>query len=363
VNASALGTSREGNVTSYVSDAGKEAMGFRRMPEGHELVARFHSLHVFTVQGFSVDGSPPVRSSGSAHGVNYEIAVGSSVNELCRLLIDDDFADDEEAWSAEKKCTPPYLLLHVGPTAEYSCEEGFIKTEGAETWVYDGFPDARDELAALHGQILPAIETALSCASASKDRNARFVLVERTVFGISSTNETIRDIRLEMHAEGYASVRVSREWVESFLERTVDLAADVEPKVARQFQQGLRDTDPLKQFLFYFLAIEIETHREYTSIDHEERLKEFIAVPERIRSSGSKLLSSHPAGLRTLLDRFIWCAMCSWSNVSDADIGDFKDLKRVRDQIAHGSISTPPKNSGVTAKKMASKLLASRFGA
>jgi hypothetical protein len=350
-------------VTTNVSDSLKKAMGFRRMPEGQELKARFHSLHVFKVQGFTVDASPPVRSSGSAHGVNYEIAIGSSVNELSRLLVADDFADDEEAWAAEKKCTPPYVVLHVGPTAEYSCVDGFVKAEGAVTLVYDGFPDARDELASLHGQILPAIETAISCASSSKDRNTRFLLLEQTVFGIGSTNKTIHDIRLEMRGEGYASVRVPMEWVESLLDRTVTLAAEVEPKVARQFQQGLRDTDPLKQFLFYFLAMEIETHRVYASIDHEERIKELVAVPERVCSSGAMLLASHPAGLRTLLDRFIWCAICSWPNVSDADVNDFRDLKRVRDQIAHGSIAAPPKNSVASAKKLASKLLASRFGA
>jgi hypothetical protein len=333
------------------------------MAEGHEIVARFQSLHAYDARGFTVDSGLAVHLDGSAHGVDYNMAVGDNINGLCRLLLDDDFTDDEGAWAAEHKCSPPYVLLHIGPTSEHKCSGGFAKTEGDETWVYDGFREAREELKSLHAGLLPALETALSCSADSKGRNTRFQPVETTVFGLTPAGDTIRDIRLQMHAEGYASVRVARDWIEAFLSRTADLAADISPRVARQFQLGLRDTDHLKRFLFYFLAIEIETHRVYSSIDHDAALGAMVEVPSRVRDDGMRLLVAHPAGLKGLPDRFVWCAICAWPTISEADVHDFRELKKIRDRIAHGGLSAPPAAAVASAEQLAKKLLSDRFGA
>jgi hypothetical protein len=87
-----------------------ESMGFRPLSEPASIAARFHALHVYEIQGFLVDDASLPAQAGAVAGRPYQLAVGGSVNAVCRTLIDDDLADSEEEWQKEHKCTPPYLL-------------------------------------------------------------------------------------------------------------------------------------------------------------------------------------------------------------------------------------------------------------
>lgn len=52
----------------------------------------------------------------------------------------------------------------------------------------------------------------------------------------------------------------------------------------------------------------------------------------------------------------MWCALTVWQHLTDEDVGNFSALKRVRDQIAHGEISSPPADAVALVERVASKL-------
>jgi hypothetical protein len=128
------------------------------------------------------------------------------------------------------------------------------------------------------------------------------------------------------------------------------------PKVARFFQLALDEDDPLKKFLYFFLAIEIETHATFAKIDHARNLSVLIAPPNRVAVSTQDFFDRQRQRWANLGDRFMWCVLCVWTHLCDADVEEFRSLKKIRDDIAHGSIATPPHSAVAGAQKLAAML-------
>ena len=126
--------------------------------------------------------------------------------------------------------------------------------------------------------------------------------------------------------------------------------------MARFFHLALYDDDPLKKFLYFFLTIEIAIHVTFRKIDHASNLSALVAAPDRIAVSTQTFFVKQHKKWTNLRDRFVWCALCVWTHLGDADIEEFARLKRVRDDIAHGSIETPPYSAVTGAEKFAAKL-------
>lgn len=333
-----------------------ESMGFRRIAEGELIVAAFHSLHVYEAQGFTVDQATALSARGAVSGTVYTVAVGSSVNELSRALVADDFAADDVAWAKEHRCTPPYVLVHFGPTAQHSCVSGHIKEEGSSLTTFDSFAAAKVELRSIESRVLPSLVTALTCAFSSLENHVRFRAVSREVFGLTPDGVVLHDVRLEAKASAYVSKKLPTDSLHASVNRTTLLAAAINPKVSRFFHLALEEDDPLKRFLYFFLSIEIETHAVFFSIDHSAHIARLLNSQERVRTASTSFFEGQRERWTTLKDRFIWCALCVWTHVSDSDIDEFKRLKNIRDDIAHGSIAELPAESVRAAEKLAAKL-------
>lgn len=133
------------------------------------------------------------------------------------------------------------------------------------------------------------------------------------------------------------------------------MAASLDPRVARFFQLGLRDQDDLKQFLYYFLAIEIEVHRVFGTVPLAQHVTNGAALDPRVSKSLALLLQNRD-NWTNLADRFVWCVASVWKHLSDNDIEEFKKLKKVRDGIAHGDIMTPDHATVIGAQRLAKKI-------
>jgi hypothetical protein len=118
----------------------------------------------------------------------------------------------------------------------------------------------------------------------------------------------------------------------------------------------MEEQDSLKSFLYYFLAIEIETHAAFGSIDHSTSIDRTLSIDDRVRASAKALFERQREHWTNLRDRFVWCAVCLWSQATDTDIQDFVRLKKVRDEIAHGTLHVPPAGAVDQAKRLAIKL-------
>ena len=334
-----------------------EAMGFQvRLPDS-TLAAVFHSLRVYEVQGIVLDYQSIEPISGSVQGVAYTLSIGSSVNAICRTIMSEDYTDSEQDWQKEHRCSPPYLIVHLGPTTKHDAPPAItLKTMARPLQHTTAFFHARAELQKIEDKVLPSLVSALSCAFSSNDQHVRFAPVDHAIVGITDDCRTVLDFRIEISAAAYVSSKLDRTQIKSKLFAAIKTADSMDPKVARFFQLALEETDPLKKFLYFFLAIEIETHAAFAKIDHSTRLSMLIGVPDRVAESTLEFFDGQRKRWTSLGDRFVWCVLCIWPHLNDADVVEFKRIKKVRNEITHGSIAAPPHWAVAGAEKIATKL-------
>lgn len=339
-----------------LSDELMRNMGFQPISAREPIEASFHSLHAYAVKGLTIQDGTLLTARDTVSGAPFALAVGSSVNALCRSLLNDDLADDEAEWAKEHGVGPPYAIVHIGPTARHLARSGHVKAEDSGLTTYDAFSVAKDELASLEAQVLPSVITALHCAFSSDDHRVQFKQVVREVFGFTPTSSLVHDIRL--HAN--ATVEVSRSVADAALRDTVaraaNLAANVNPKMSRFFRLAIEEQDRLKRFLYFFLSVEIETHQTFLSLDRTAQVARVFNSEDRVRLSSSAFFEAQHERWTALADRFVWCAICAWPQINDADVTEFKRLKKIRNDIAHGSLAEPSAESVTAVQRLAMKL-------
>jgi hypothetical protein len=333
-----------------------QSMGFRTLSETESIAAKFHFLHVYEVRGLTLEEATPRVYSGIIAGLHYDLALGASVNAVCRALVADDFSDDEHKWREERKCQPPYMVVHIGPTGEHRFAGTHCKIDDSGIHTFDGFSEARLELEARSEQVLPSLFTGLASSFTSHESPVKFLQIDRAFFGITSEGQTVLDTRFQMSGTLTVSSRLTSDKANEKLESAIGIATGVKEKVARFFHLALNEDDPLKRFLYFFLAVEIETHATFATIEHAQHIQKFVLPPQRAAATAKALFSGQREKWTTLGDRFSWSVLCMWTHLSDSDVDDFVRVKKIRDQIAHGSIATPPADAVLVVEKLAAKL-------
>ncbi|HUW27186.1 MAG TPA: hypothetical protein VMV97_01130 [Sulfuriferula sp.] len=339
-----------------LSNYAVEQMGFRRADPKEAPSAEFHSLHTFEAAGLALEKDTLIEAQGAIGGVSYHVALGTSVNAAARRLIADDLTDDEERWLVENKCTPPFLMLHVGPTAHHTMTGAYVKFEEGRVTTYEGFLPARAELKELESGILPNVLSALTCEFSRFHDSVKFKRVARDVFGKTPDGKTLYDFGIEIRGSMTVARAITASDATQYLARTTTLAASMSPKISRFFHLALEEEDPLKRFLYFFLTIERQTHAAFASVDHRGHIASLTNGPDRVRASMADFLVAQSERWKALQERFIWCALSVWTQLTDVDVDSFKEVKRVRDQLAHGEIATPPAHSVIAVEQLAKKL-------
>jgi hypothetical protein len=340
----------------HLSEHLLKGMGLAPLSPSRPLTATFRSLHVYAVQGFTLEAASLEPISGTVAGVPYTFCVGSSVNAISVKMVRDTFVEHEEKWQTEHKCAPPYLMVLLGPTKEHECVISHAKETENIIETYGKFLFAKAELREMEENVLPALLSALACSFSSCDPPIRFVPTDRADFGITPDGRTVLDFVFYGSVQMRQTRQLEPAQIEERLVSSVGIANAMNPKVARFFQLALDDQDPLKKFLYFFLAIEIETHATFKKIDHVKNLSLLIAAPDRVAVNTRGLFDRQHQRLINLRDRFVWCVLCVWTHLGDTDVEEFIGLKDVRDGIAHGSIAKPPPAAMSTAEKLAAKL-------
>ena len=300
--------------------------------------------------------APVVDAHGVVSGVPYQMAFGASVNAIARRLVNDDLADDEGGWLAEHKCAPPFLMLHVGPTARHTLSGSYVKFEETRITTYEGFTPARSELKELENSVLPSALSALTCQFSRFHPTVKFKRVARDVFGITPAGQTLFDFRIEIRGSLTTARGIGAPDVSLYFSRSTALAASISPKVSSFFQLALEEDDPLKRFLYFFMTVERQTHAAFAAIDHRGHLGTLTHGPDRVRTAMADFFVAQSERWKALQERFVWCALSVWTQLTDADIASFKELKRVRDQLAHGEISAPSAQNVLAIEGLAKKL-------
>ena len=326
---------------AWVSDRVIEAMGFERHPDGLPLAARFHSLNIFSISGMKLDTNEIARFSGILSGHKFEVGIGVSVNTLARALSGDDYADDEGEWTAENRCAPPYAMIHIGPTKLHKVKARFSKIHSRTIDTYNSFIEAKNEIRKLDLILLTRIIAATNSSFIFDGRpsvNFKFIDVAR--FGITKNGETIRDMSINFSASASSSSTYQFEEYIARIDNIGMLAESIDSRSASFFHLAILETDPLKKFLFLFISIEIFTHYCFKSSNHIN-LIESISSDSNRELIGRFSFFQEVKQWKNIRDRFIWCATFKWTNLVESDILKFLELKKVRDDIAHGNIASP----------------------
>lgn len=329
-----------------LSDEIMRAMGMRPFAVGESVQARFTHLTVLAIEGITIQSAETTTVNVNRHACR--LAIASNVNSACQALLDNDYVENESEWEIERKCSGPYVLVAIGPTEEYEANAGWIEdVSGGDITTYDCFASAKANLREIADEILPELVTAITCSFFMSDRHFRIRPVDNSAFGTNRQGRTVHDIRMNVTAHAHLSFAATSEAVQACLASVVAQAPKLDVKVARFFSLAMIEEDDLKRFLYFFLALEVKTHATFGAVDHSDRIGQMVPDISLAGQSVAALLQRHTENMRNLRDRFVWCSLCAWTSISDDDIAKFKQLKDIRDAIAHGSIDAPP-NSAVT---------------
>jgi hypothetical protein len=333
-------------------------MGFRPLAAGESVSAAFVSLLVYETRGIALQSPTPLVTTGSVAGVNYRFGIGSALNETCHAVSGDAYVDDENTWKTKKGTNGPFLIVQIGPTPVYTITSGRIQSasDGSIT-TYESFPAVRNDLTALEAAALPRLATSLSCTLGAPDQYLELRKLDRVCVGRTDTGHTLHDLRIVVSADAYVSRGTPPEVIAAGLQDTVALAPQINVRSARFFTLGIEEDDDLKKFLYFFLALEVETHAVFGRIDHARAVQQLLNPDSYPVPAAQALLMRQSEQIRNLFDRFVWNAACAWSGITEADVQQFKQLKTARDEIAHGTIAKPPDGYARKAQQLARKVL------
>lgn len=333
-------------------------MGFRPLAAGESISASFVSLSVYETRGIALQSSTPSVNVGTVAGVNYSLGIGAVLNETCYAVSGGAYADDENAWKKEKNTSGPFLLIQIGPTPVYTVTTGQIKTESdGSLSTYESFPTLRADLIALEEKSLPRLVTSFSCSFASPDQYIEVRKLDSVSVGQTDTGQTVHDICFLVNGKVYVSRSTAPEVLVAGLQNTAALAPRININAARFFTLGMAEDDNLKKFLYFFLALEVETHDVFGRIDHARALQQLLDPASTPLPAALTLLERQTGQIRNLFDRFVWNAACAWSGITEADVQRFKQMKTARDRIAHGILTEPPGGYTNQAQQLACKVL------
>lgn len=337
---------------------GIRAAGFDPITNDTKIAARFHRIEVFRVSGFTLDDTVLMRHSHHLRGLTFDVALSNSVNRICRSLLADDFVADEDKWREEKNVSPPYLVVHFGPTDLIEASSGHQGRFDGHLVTYETFSNVRSQMREQSERLIPQLIAALTAHFAQFPENIKFDPIQANTIGLTTSGESLTDVSL--HAN--ASISVSRHRREpeiaAILQGALAQADRITHKAAEYFYLACKEADSLKRFLFLFLALEVHTHKSFKRIEHQKQIDAMTFLPERVKVATRTLFSSVASGT-TLKERFVWCAMSVWTGLTDSDVEDFSELKGLRDDIAHGRKNVVTGEEVRKAHNLVSKVLAS----
>lgn len=316
---------------------GIEAMGFTEIPSGTKLEVYFNSAILYHIEGIIINDLLPesIRDLIYKHS-DFSFAFGNSINDIFKALFNEAFVENEDDWKKKNNANPPFFVVIFGIKDPLICESGYWKKEKESILTYDGFPKAKQSLKEVEQKIIPSLISSLTAKLSKIHYPIRFKLITRKVFGKTTEGENLSDIKLSMSAKGVTLINVSPAELKSKINESMNLYPMVHPKVASLFHSSIEDDDRFKQFLNLFQALEIHTHQTFKKIDFSVHLSKIHNVPNRIKKAGNDFFIMQESESKNLSQRFIWCAILVWDNLEDSDIEDFKKIKKVRDELAHG---------------------------
>jgi hypothetical protein len=316
----------------------KEAAGYSEYPATDEISVKFTVLRVYSLQGINFEKGCELRKSNSfGFGEQCNIVVADSVNKAANEICGEDFVDNEEEWKTRNNSRPPYLLICFEESKEHILKGGYRKDEGKYILTYDEFEHGKQQIKEWELKELPSIISSLTLCFSQENLPVKLELITRNVYGKTKDNKTLLDIKMTMSANAFTSHHKSIADIDICLAKSLKLCSVLDWKVSRFIFMALNETDYLKQFLYYFIFIELFTQCEFKKIDSVNSAEHASNIPARIKIMGTALSNKSISQAKTLSLKFLWCSLILWGEINDSDIKLFRGFKKIRNDTAHGN--------------------------
>ncbi len=321
----------------------KAAAGFREILRNEKFTAKFYRLEVYQLVGMRITGSALDVWRAKLDNDHVDVCIANSLNEACQKVHGDDFVDDEASWAVEHDAAPPYLMVSLGPTSDFTVSEGFVKIDDKEIHFWDCLSDVRKMLRSESDRVLPTLLTSLTVSLASAQAQPRLVFKDAAFFGTDSTGRDVKDFRVTVNIRGMALQAYTDEVIRRIVKDTLESLHHIHRRAAEFFSLAEIENDSVKKFILYFVSLEILTHHLFLS--NLSALSP-LELDNKAKSSASLFPYSTEwlSGRKhrqwaTLQERFIATVMFASKNLDESIVKEFSQLKKLRDSFLHGSLT------------------------
>ena len=318
-------------------------MGFSQIPNDVKIEAKFRLVKVYSVEGIFLN---KLESNSiedlCCNGEDFSFGFGNSLNEIYQYIFNEDLVEDERKWIEENNAKPPFLIINVALNQFSVYESDYWKKDNNSIATWNGFSEAKKLLRIKGEKVIPQIIASLTVHFSLLHQPIRFKSILTEICGKTKLGENIVDILIEASMIFSNFTTVSSDQIKPKIHDSLNLYSQFDSKVSFFLYSAIQEKDRLKQFLFFFFAIEIYTHQTFKRIDFRNYVNNINQIPDRIRISGEQFFLELQEESRTLSQRFHWCAILIWVGIDDNDIENFKSIKKIRDKIAHGEIISEP---------------------
>lgn len=337
-----------------------EGMGFTEYPLTDVIEVHFGILKAYSLQRMVFEQDHEGKHSEVISIADRcTIAIAQSINKASKMLVGDIFVEDEEQWLSDKNVSPPFLLIHFKEASSRELRGGYRQEKDGCIWTCDAFPEDKKEIREWEDEAIPGIVTSLIVNLSTLEPQVDLVPIESSIFGITSTGQTLFDLKLVTTGitSFYVSSPKSLEEINTLLEKLKELLPVLTKDVCRHFYTALNEPDKMKKFLGYFQFIERYTHSTYKSLNHINYAQEAFNVPDRVKEPVTRFLKGIFVEPKNLSQRFHWCSIIAWGKIEESDVVCFLEMKKIRDQLSHGEHIEEEALPIDKAKALALKLL------
>ena len=335
----------------HLSKKAVEAAGYKEYPDTDVIEVSFNIIRVYSLQGIVFEnGCEDKRSEVITFLDRCTVAIAQSINEASKLLTGKVFVNNEGKWLSEKKINPPFLLIYFKESAPRELKGGYRHEIDGDIHTYDAFPEGNREIREWEDEVLPGIVTSLMITLSTLNRKVKLVPIDYSIFGITKDGSTLFNSKFTFSATGYTSSQISIERINASLSDSTRLLPALTKGACRDFYAALNEPDRMKKFLGYFQFIERYTQSTYKTLNSND-------------AKGVSNTSQHInelVELKSLAQRFDWCADIAWDNIEKSDVNSFLEAKKVRDRLSHGEHVEESKLPVEKIKELALKILSTK---
>jgi hypothetical protein len=317
-----------------------EELGYSMLDTSLSIEGVFYIVHLYSIRGLTAPNEALVSSLQSEGKSRIAFGIGEDYNELAERITGFCLTEDEERWKEHKVNTQTFLLIQIGPSSRHKAMCGFYKrADGQIIYERKMFEPAHREIKTKAEKLTHKILGAISC-SISHSQELYFNHLNTSCFGKAESGEALVQAP-EFCGLLESALGMKSEELQNRLDAAASFADSISSRSADLLSLGITERDTVKRFLFFFLSIEAEINRIFKCIPSSAFAEVFRAP---LDAPTSELVCKIVTGRSNndLLVKFLWCMQTVWPQLCFDDLLVFKDIQKIRNDIAHGTFQKLP---------------------